>query len=41
MIYVVSSEIIPNTHRGRSGGIATSGLMIGLAAMMFLDISLG
>jgi ZIP family zinc transporter len=41
MIYVVASEIIPHTHRGRSGGIATAGLMIGLAAMMFLDISLG
>lgn len=41
MIYVVSSEIIPNTHRKDGGSIATTGLMIGLAAMMFLDISLG
>ncbi len=41
MIYVVSSEIIPHTHRNGRGGIATTGLMIGLAAMMFLDISLG
>jgi ZIP family zinc transporter len=41
MIYVVSSEIIPHTHRNGGGGIATAGLMIGLAAMMFLDISLG
>lgn len=42
MIYVVASEIIPQTHahierRGR----ANFGLMIGLAAMMFLDVSLG
>ncbi len=41
MIWVVSSEIIPHTHRKGGGAVATSGLMIGLAAMMFLDISLG
>jgi ZIP family zinc transporter len=41
MIYVVSSEIIPHAHRGDGKGVATTGLMIGLAAMMFLDISLG
>jgi ZIP family zinc transporter len=41
MIYVVSSEIIPHAHRDDEHGIATTGLMIGLAAMMFLDISLG
>lgn len=41
MIWVVSSEIIPHTHREGGGGLATAGLMIGLAAMMFLDISLG
>jgi ZIP family zinc transporter len=41
MIWVVSSEIIPHTHRKGGGAVATAGLMIGLAAMMFLDISLG
>ena len=41
MIYVVSSEIIPHAHRDGGGGGATSGLMIGLASMMFLDVSLG
>lgn len=41
MIYVVSSEIIPHTHRKDGDSIATAGLMVGLAAMMFLDISLG
>ena len=40
MIYVVASEIIPETAR-IGGGRATSGLMVGLAAMMFLDVTLG
>ncbi|HYI39311.1 MAG TPA: ZIP family metal transporter [Allosphingosinicella sp.] len=40
MIYVVVSEIIPHAHREGGGG-ATTGLMLGLAAMMFLDVSLG
>jgi ZIP family zinc transporter len=40
MIWVVSSEIIPHAHRDGSG-TASAGLMLGLAAMMFLDISLG
>ncbi|WP_300973884.1 ZIP family metal transporter [Sphingomonas sp. LHG3406-1] len=37
MIWVVSSEIIPETHRDRQEGIATFALMIGLAVMMSLD----
>lgn len=42
MIYIVASEIIPDTHaRIVGGGKATTGLMIGLAAMMFLDTTLG
>lgn len=42
MIYVVASEIIPHTHQRKGGsGEATAGLMIGLAVMMFLDVSLG
>ncbi|MDB5698253.1 MAG: protein gufA [Alphaproteobacteria bacterium] len=42
MIYVVASEIIPDLHtRISGGGSATSGLMVGLAAMMFLDTTLG
>lgn len=42
MIYIVASEIIPETHaRIVGGGKATTGLMIGLAAMMFLDTTLG
>jgi ZIP family zinc transporter len=41
MIYVVATEIIPETQRPRPSPRATTGLMIGLAAMMFLDVSLG
>lgn len=42
MIYVVASDIIPDAHRRiQGGGRATAGLMIGLAAMMFLDTTLG
>jgi ZIP family zinc transporter len=42
MIYIVASEIIPDTHaRIVGGGKATTGLMIGLASMMFLDTSFG
>lgn len=38
MIYVVASDIIPDAHaRIRGGGRMTTGLMIGLTAMMFLD----
>ena len=37
MIWVVSSEIIPETHRDRQEGIATGSLMVGLAVMMSLD----
>jgi zinc transporter, ZIP family len=41
MIYVVASEIIPETQRLRPSPRATHGLMIGLVAMMFLDVTLG
>jgi ZIP family zinc transporter len=37
MIYVISHEIIPETHRHGSQKMATLGLMIGLATMMLLD----
>ena len=42
MIYIVASEIIPDTHaRIAGGGRATLGVMVGLTAMMFLDTTLG
>lgn len=41
MIYVISHEIIPETHRGGAKNKATSGLAIGLVTMLFLDVWLG
>jgi ZIP family zinc transporter len=41
MIYVVASEIIPDTHARPGGHRGTIGLMVGLTAMMFLDTVLG
>lgn len=42
MIYVVASDIIPDAHhRVPGGGRMSAGLMVGLAAMMFLDTSFG
>lgn len=41
MIYVVATEIIPDTQRPKPSARASHGLMIGLAAMMFLDVAMG
>ncbi|BCH32309.1 ZIP family metal transporter [Mesorhizobium sp. L-8-10] len=41
MIYVISHEIIPETHQHGYEKQATLGLTIGLAAMMFLDVAFG
>jgi ZIP family zinc transporter len=41
MIYVISHEIIPETHRGGSENEATLGLTIGLVVMMFLEVAFG
>jgi ZIP family zinc transporter len=41
MIYVVSHEIIPETHSRGFQREATGGLIAGLAVMMFLDVALG
>lgn len=39
MLYVVASELIPQTHGNQErAGPATTGLMAGLAMMMFLDV---
>jgi ZIP family zinc transporter len=40
MLFVVSNEIVPETHRRGHEELATYGLMIGLALMMFLDVTL-
>lgn len=41
MLYVISHEIIPETHRRGYQNVATTGLMIGLVIMLFLDVWLG
>jgi zinc transporter, ZIP family len=41
MVYVVTADIIPETHRKGHVDRANAGLMIGLAVMLFLDITLG
>jgi ZIP family zinc transporter len=38
MLYVISHEIIPETHRRGFQNEATTGLVIGLVVMLFLDV---
>lgn len=40
MLFVVSNEVIPETHRAGAGARATASLMLGFALMMFLDTAL-
>ena len=41
MLYIISHEIIPETHRAGHQNAATTGLIIGLILMMVLDVTLG
>lgn len=41
MLYVISNEMIPESHRKEFAREATAGLMMGFVLMMFLDTSLG
>lgn len=41
MIYIISHEIIPETHRHGHQNAATAGLVAGLILMMLLDVTLG
>ncbi|WP_372893617.1 ZIP family metal transporter [Rhodosalinus sp.] len=41
MLYVISHEIIPETHRSGHQKKATAGLAVGLVLMLFLDVWLG
>ena len=41
MLYVISHEIIPETHRSGHQNKATLGLSVGLVVMLFLDVWLG
>lgn len=40
MLYVLSDEIVPETHRPGHERVATFGLMLGVIVMLFLDLSL-
>ena len=40
MLYVVSHEIIPESHRNDRGSQATAGLIVGFVLMMLLDVAL-
>jgi ZIP family zinc transporter len=41
MLFIISDEIIPETHRGGSGTLPTFSLLGGFALMMYLDAALG
>ncbi len=41
MLYIISHEIIPETHRSGHQNAATTGLLTGLILMMLLDVILG
>ena len=41
MLFVVSHEIIPESHRRGHETLATGGLMAGFVLMMLLDVMLG
>jgi ZIP family zinc transporter len=41
MIFVVAEELIPEAYREGNDHIATTGLMLGFALMMILDVALG
>lgn len=41
MLYIISDEIVPETHRKGHERLATFGLMAGLIIMLYLDVMLG
>jgi len=41
MIYVVVEELIPESQQGIHSDVATTGVMVGFAVMMLLDVALG
>ena len=41
MLFIISDEIIPETHGRGNQGLATFSLLVGFVLMMFLDASLG
>ena len=40
MLFIISDEIIPETHRGGYEQLATFALLVGFVVMMFLDVAL-
>ncbi|NCO38299.1 MAG: ZIP family metal transporter [Armatimonadetes bacterium CG_4_10_14_3_um_filter_66_18] len=41
MLYVVSDEIVPESHRQGHERLATFGTMVGILVMLYLDVTLG
>lgn len=41
MLFVISDEVIPETHRAGFGDTATAALFVGFGLMFFLDVALG
>lgn len=41
MVFIISDEIVPETHRGNYSMLATFSLMVGVTVMISLDIFLG
>ncbi len=41
MLYVISDEIIPETHGGGNERLATLGTMLGILVMLYLDVTFG
>ncbi len=41
MLFIISNEIIPETHRNSYKTLATFSLLVGFVIMMFLDATLG
>ena len=41
MVFIISDEIVPETHRGNYSLLATFSLMIGVVVMVLLDMALG
>ncbi|MFB6166110.1 MAG: ZIP family metal transporter [Haloarculaceae archaeon] len=41
MLFVISDEIVPETHTGGHERIATLGTVLGVIVMLYLDVSLG
>ncbi len=41
MLYVISDEIVPETHRKGHERLATAGTMAGVVVMLYLDVALG